>query len=588
MAELAMAGIALGVAGFGYLILTGYLGSVLPAWVMLLAALAMLPKSLRIAAPQLEVHNGITHGAFTISTFGLTLTLALIIGCTPRATKALALFLPFLAYLLLGLLYTWPHPSLSTPGALHWATGILALTNGVALGRHATTHPTTRRTLVWVIATIIAAQFAVALLQLVGVPINPHSESSAEAVAGRVSGLLSHPNTLGKVLFLLLIFLLPMTRERCPKTAATAGATIMAAIALIGLTGGRATFAAAIAAILLWALAFPTRNLSQRLLLGAGATTVVALFADYFITRFQEDPEGGSRTHMTDVAWTLFRDHWLLGIGPNNYVAVGGPLDVYTASGFPVHNSFLLMLVEIGVIGVILALGPLIFLHALAAPTLFTRDDTFPTLSCQALLAALPGVLIIGLTGYGMAAHSVFVLWWFITGFLTASTLGPRRRRTRRRRPPTPHTHPAFPSTHPTHDWNSPLPAHLRPAHAAGPRDHTPPFDTPPLDGLPTAAHPRTVRPAGTLHRTTPPDTTWPHLPTWPDNAQPLGWQDDTRRTDNWQENRPGAVSDLASGVVPAGPGGLSATRTATSNQTDLTQAQPTTHPTDTYAETTQ
>lgn len=530
MAELVVVGIALGTAGIGYLILTGYLGSVLPAWVMLLTALAALPKSLRLGNPQLEIHNGITHGSYTISTFGICLILALTVGRNTRAAKAFLLFIPLLAYLFLGLLYTWPHHGLSIPGALHWTTGILAFTSGTALGHRATTNPTTRKTLVWVIVAIIATQFAVATLQLAGIPINPHSESSAEAVAGRVNGLLSHPNTLGKVLFLLIIFLLPMTRETCTKTANTAQTAILAAIALIGLTGGRATFAAAIAALLLWALAFPTRSLGQRLLLGASTTAVVTCFANYFITRFQEDPEGGSRGHMSHVAWTLFADHQLFGIGPNNYVAIGGPHDTYTASGFPVHNSFLLMLVEIGIVGIILALGPIAALHALALPALFTRDDTFTTLSRQALLTSLPGIAIIGLTGFGMAAHSVFVLWWFVTGFLTANLLGPRRR-THRPPPhqPTPPHHkpnPHIPQVAHQTTWAQPLPAHLRPARTAGPNDHTPPLDTPPLQDLPRHAQPLTVRPATTGQ---------PNRHTWASDT----WTTDPWATGPWTDDPP-------------------------------------------------
>jgi O-antigen ligase len=270
------------------------------------------------------------------------------------------------------------------------------------------------------VALVIAIQLGVCTLQAIGFAINPMDSVQAGLLSGRFNGTLDHPNNLGKVVFLLLVLVVPLRSCLKGKDVLFWRGTVLSALVVLGLTGGRAVTAAALCMLLLYALMAPgsgARRGNKATIIGfvavAGVFLAGALFA-----RFDEDPEGGSRAVLTDTAWSQITANPLKGVGPNSYVDVVGQLDPLVASGVPVHNSFLLLVAELGVLGALAMVLPIVLGAVLAAKHFRAKSAAGD--ASRVFLAALPGVYILATTGWGLVAGYVLPLFVFVFSALTA------------------------------------------------------------------------------------------------------------------------------------------------------------------------
>jgi O-antigen ligase len=104
------------------------------------------------------------------------------------------------------------------------------------------------------------------------------------------------------------------------------------------------------------------RNLRVRTVLIAGAIALAAaipfyeqirtrVFDNLGTAQFQKEVQ--SRVELNDLAVTMFLDHPLVGVGLNNFVLVEADYDTYGLifAGNPVHDIYLLVLSETGVVG---------------------------------------------------------------------------------------------------------------------------------------------------------------------------------------------------------------------------------------------
>ena len=82
-----------------------------------------------------------------------------------------------------------------------------------------------------------------------------------------------------------------------------------------------------------------------------------------------------------------------------------GPTDPLTALGWPVHNSFILAAVELGLLGALLFFLPVIWSILRAIKLSVGRSPGKG--ESRLLLSTAPGLLIIGLTGWGLLADSI-------------------------------------------------------------------------------------------------------------------------------------------------------------------------------------
>ena len=132
--------------------------------------------------------------------------------------------------------------------------------------------------------------------------------------------------------------------------------------------------------------------------------------------RQEQDPRGGYRGDIWAVAMEQIKSSPWVGTGPNSYSEVVGRHDPLAAHGFPVHNSFLYPIAEVGIPLALIFFSPLLL-------TLFnslknTLKNKSLDLRTAALISILPGLIIIGWTGWGLGNSDALPLWFMAFGFL--------------------------------------------------------------------------------------------------------------------------------------------------------------------------
>ncbi len=303
-------------------------------------------------------------------------------------------------------------------GALQWATVVFAwgIGGALALGRLSGSGPSDRSMSV-VFAIVVGWHGVTALLQAIGVRAVSAIESG-DGELTRVSGLAGHSGNLGKIMFCLVLFLLPLTRSSDRVARRLATGSVVVAVALTGVSFSRANTLAVFVLVGLWLLLGPGLSLSKRLLIPAVALVLSIPILDVLIQRNQFDPEGGLRPVLLETAVHQIGQTFWFGVGPNNYLNIVGQYDPFAAGGLPVHSALLLALAELGFVSVLLLALPLVWVLVLAARSLLSgkRRGTYSVL----LLAAAPGVYFIASTGWGILREQYLILLFFALGYLAA------------------------------------------------------------------------------------------------------------------------------------------------------------------------
>lgn len=385
------------------------------AIVIVLVSAAVVPRNL--TQEETFRHIGIAAATPRLTTYLLAVGLIFVCACfRPRTTGAIWTWIPFAVSLVVGASFVWSGGAAQESGIVQLLLAPAAWIVGVNLSSDLA--EAKGQFLVRVVSAIIFLQLAVCILQTLGVQVNP-MEATQEAILGsRTNGTLGHPNDLGKVMFVLLAILLSFGRRLSRIDSIVWKLAIGSAFIVLALTGGRAVSAAALCLLTLWAILAPRESSkSGRRLVALGvALSASAFLAGALLARFDEDPQGGSRSTLIDVAWAqISSDPWT-GVGPNSYVTAVGSYDALTASGVPVHNAFLLALAELGVVGTILLLLPFVA-GALIAIRRVRMPDHVGEAS-RVYIAALPGLYLIGTTGWGILGGYVLPLLALTFGLL--------------------------------------------------------------------------------------------------------------------------------------------------------------------------
>jgi O-antigen ligase len=293
-------------------------------------------------------------------------------------------------------------------GALSLLTVVIAL---VTLMIVATTATSRRAVRLIVSAFVAGAVVAVVLAQAIK-GIQPAASAVATASIGddRLQSGASDPNYLAAVVVAALVLaggLAAFDARARVRLTMTAAALIL----LYGLlaTQSRGGFIAGAAALLCALAIFKSGR--GRVLLGI---LVVCAFAAVFfalnplalerVTTI--DGGGNGRAQLWDVAWSVARDHPLVGVGTGNFVVVerdyvreAKPLrftDLIAEKPHVVHNVYLQTLAETGVVGLVLLLALLVGLlrtFLLAAKRFDDLGDGAMATLARALFVALTGML---------------------------------------------------------------------------------------------------------------------------------------------------------------------------------------------------
>ncbi len=392
---------------------------------LLVLSMTFLPRTLAALGENVW-HVGMTAPIIAIRTYTVAVILsALVLAVLGRFRWGFGwAYAPFFAYAAFMLIFFWDGTVLRTwAGLVHLGVATLAFVVGASLSSWANPLSADSRSLArWLLISALV-QIPIVLLQTVGIQLFP-TDSATELYEGdRANGSFGHPSTWGKFVTLSLMILLPLTRAADSGTRRLAFWAIAATIPTVLLSASRANFLAVILTLVLWATFLPTmKNLGKRLLVPAAIGIVILLSLDLWIGRFETGEDGSTRAYLLSVGMRIFGDFWPTGVGPNSYIPYAATVDRTALDGWPVHNTFVFAIDELGILGAALFFWPLIWLLA-ASIKRFGRLDTSGDFA-RAYLFTLPGVIFIAWTGWGMLAETL-PYWLFVLG-VVCGQLRPR------------------------------------------------------------------------------------------------------------------------------------------------------------------
>ncbi|WP_033339167.1 O-antigen ligase family protein [Catenuloplanes japonicus] len=372
-------------------------------------------------------YSGMANLGPTLFTYTVALVAAFAVMAV-RMPRRLAYgsltWIPLAIWVALGLIF-WDHAPRTFSGAIQLALAGMAFATGWAAAQVRLTRledePGDRwpPALGWAFALVAWVQLLAVGLAAVGLPLRRIEGVQALDILGRATGLTAHPGELAKLLFFCGMCALALP-QRTDRQRWLAWATLAAVFLGVWLTQSRTVLVAVVGMVGLFLLLELTAGRWQRRDLAIlGLTAALGLASlPWLISRFLADPGGGARGHVAGVAFEAIAAHPLLGVGANGYVAVVGRTDELTASGVPVHNMFLLSAAELGVTGALLLWAPLLLVLAAAVRrTWVTRGADLPA---RLVVSAAPGVLLIGMTGWGLMQGPYLLMFMLLFGYFGA------------------------------------------------------------------------------------------------------------------------------------------------------------------------
>lgn len=389
-----------------------------------LIAAVVAPFPILLWSSNAPLHTGITYTSPSLTTYAvaIVLLLAALLPGWKRSSWLFAYSSAVIAYLCVGLLAVWSGVEAQWAGALHWAVAVMAMIAGYQFGGQITAD--VYRFVVVIIFALFTVNGVFCALQLVGMPVTLFpGELSDSLESGRPIGTFGHPSTLGKFVLLMLVLLFPALRSRDSVSRRLAWWCLAIAVPIVAVTLARANLAAVAAAIGLW-LIFDRRSWarnSKRVLMLVLVAMVSAPVVGDTLQRFSTDPGGGDRANIYRAALKQLHTNLWAGTGPNYYTEVVGRWDKMTAWGFPLHNTFLHPVAELGLIGGVLFTLPVFVVGAIAIADCVAKGPT--SLFSKAYLVTAPGILAIAMTGWGMLLGSMLSLWYFTIGVCAGAIL---------------------------------------------------------------------------------------------------------------------------------------------------------------------
>ncbi|MGQ0552744.1 MAG: O-antigen ligase family protein [Planctomycetota bacterium] len=281
-------------------------------------------------------------------------------------------------------------------------------------------------------------------LALFGEAEGPMSEPLGLSSVSRVGSLVGHPNMFSGYLVMALPVAAALlfggatrgTRRLCFVTLLTGSAALIATLS----RGGWVAFA--LAFTLVFTLSALHRRLRLRSVL-VRATLLLALavlalaFGNTILDRLLlSNPENVLvRFELMDISWRMIQERPLFGFGLNSWafemapysrLGVEGVHSVWGALLPPVHNLYLLVATEQGLLGLLLLLLLIGALLRVGLTNLRETDDSLFALNLG-LLAGLLAILVHGLADWVLRTNPLLRMFWLYGGLLVALSLWRRR-----------------------------------------------------------------------------------------------------------------------------------------------------------------
>ncbi len=244
----------------------------------------------------------------------------------------------------------------------HWyADAVLMLIIATTFGRS--------RSIRWLIAAFVLGSVVSVAQGIVSGGLSASSTAAADS-EGRLAGGIGDPNFLAAVIVPAIVLsasLIPSARGMVARWALLGAVPVLA----VGLAASesRGGLIAAIAATLAAVVVFKR----QRGLVLVFAVTAITMIGAWFVIspsawdRVTATENGGSgRSDLWAVAWRMVEDKPIFGVGLNNYTVVAGDYlqnsagisrgDLIVDDREVVHNAYLQLLAETGIVGLALLL----------------------------------------------------------------------------------------------------------------------------------------------------------------------------------------------------------------------------------------
>lgn len=242
----------------------------------------------------------------------------------------------------------------------------------------------------------------------------------------RSHGTVGRPN--GFAAFIVPILLLNLSRifaSQHRERMIYIGSLILGLSALVFSFSRSGWISYIFCAILLFILGKKTRkNLSKYFIILILLVLIVGLFYPFLSARLTTYDEGAfeDRWYLMQIAFEIIKKNFFLGIGINNYWFA---MNHYIPEGYDwpfiytVHNVFLLIFAEVGIIGIIAII--LLFSRAISITIRFAKEDNRElSLYALGLSAAFSAMVIQNLTDLTWASPIIGSLFFLLLGLTNA------------------------------------------------------------------------------------------------------------------------------------------------------------------------
>jgi len=324
-------------------------------------------------------------------------------------TSGWLVILPCLAWLAASYLMWWEQTPFVRAGILTFSLALLAWILGRRVSDATLIDVDHARIVAKGMAAVFIMQLCVTIFQAI----------TTAGDLDRMTGTFTHPAWLGKYAVLAMAILLPLTLREDRVTTRWSVVGLAAAFMATGFTLSRANLIALFGALIAWSVFHPSRRdsgLSRRLAMPLLVGLLSIPFISPLVERFELDPEGGDRQELWDAGIAVINRTFWVGTGPNNYVLVGMRTEPFIDySRNPIHNFFMLGLAELGIVGVVLFVWPLLYttIQSLRA----WNSEFSLSAGTRAFAATGLGLVFISLTGWGLLQNSTLTAMFFVAGY---------------------------------------------------------------------------------------------------------------------------------------------------------------------------
>jgi len=247
----------------------------------------------------------------------------------------------------------------------------------------------------------------------------------------RVAATLVHPNQFANFVGLVLplaLALMLLDRRGPLKQALYGGVYVLGVVVLVltfSRTGWIHLITSTLVVVVLALRHGKVRREAADIALVGGLVALAAVIAlsEAILSRlFASNPIlVTARIDMARVAMRMIGTHPILGIGANNYVSELPHYDFIPVMQAPVHNLYLLVLAEMGILGLAALLALIVFLFVRLGSA-FRSNDHLVAAIAIGMTGGLMGFLVDGISDFSYILPSTNLLFWLLAGLAIALT----------------------------------------------------------------------------------------------------------------------------------------------------------------------